>query len=86
MRVTVEAAVRQVRTGVEARAIRFGLVGHGLDEEDALEGLKEAVRAWCRSLHGLGLLAKALKQRDVDWSGDQDQVPELEVRVAEAVE
>lgn len=85
MNIIVEAELRIIRPGVEARAFRFGLVGHGLDEQDALEVMTSSVRAWCMNLYGLGLLEKALKRRSVDWSGDPAEPPEVEVRVVEPV-
>ena len=79
MRLYVEAELRKIRAGIEAQAKSTGFIGHGLDEEEALESLRRVIYAWCTGLRNVGRLDAALKRRGlkVDLRGEEDIVVEV---------
>lgn len=85
MKVYVETTLGQVRSGVAARAESFALVGHGLDEEAALEVLRRVVTAWCLGLQRVGGLQEALKRRRLRVENTEDDTVLVELVTMSAV-
>jgi hypothetical protein len=62
-----EGDVTPIKGGVAARSVDLGLVGHGLEEAEALEALRDAIAAWCNGLRALDALEPALRRRHLKW-------------------
>ena len=67
MVVYIQADVTPIRGGIAARSQDLGLVGHGLEEAEALESLRHAIAAWCNGLRALNALEPALRRRHLRW-------------------
>jgi hypothetical protein len=67
MVVYVPTDVTPIRGGVAARSRALGLIGHGSQEAQALESLRDAVAAWCNGLRSLDALEPALRRRQLNW-------------------
>lgn len=83
MRVSVEAATRAQRSGIEAVARAPRLTGYGATEQSALESLRRSVRAWVIGLRSGGYLEEALSDHALDWSPEGDEV-EVSISVLES--
>jgi hypothetical protein len=74
VQIRVNAAVHPTKSGIEARASRIGLAAHGRSEQEALDSLRTAIRAWCRSLQRANRLDGALVEHGITATADGDGI------------
>lgn len=74
VQIQVHAAVRPTKSGIEARAHRIGLAAHGRSEQEALDSLRSAIRAWCRSLQRAKRSDDALATHGIRAVADGDGI------------
>lgn len=75
MKITVDVEIRHGgRSGVEARIPELRLTGHGYDENQAKESLRRGVIAWCYGLQSLGKLETTLKQKQLKWEENGENI------------
>lgn len=73
MKIFINAELRfGGRSGVEARSPDLKLTGHGIEEQDALQSLRQGIIAWCNGLHLQGKLEEVLKRKRLHWEDDGD--------------
>ena len=62
------------RSGVEARSPDLFLTSHGIDEQEALRSLERGILAWCYGLQSLGKLETTLKQKQLKWEENGENI------------
>lgn len=65
MELELRTNVRNIKSGVEARAETLGLTTHGKDESEALANLHKVALTWCFSLLRINGLDNALATRGI---------------------
>src|SRR2546425_71923 len=84
MKIYLEARVRGIKSGVEAKAPAIKLAGHGEDIESAVEALRVGVAAWCKGLLVRGRLERILTRENVRWEEGSDGV-EIHLKISEPI-
>jgi hypothetical protein len=82
MKVVLDARVREIRGGIEARVSAIRLAGHGSDIDGALESARIGVLAWCIGLRSRGRLEPILNECGIVWEGDPNEI-EIQLKIVD---
>ena len=76
---TVEASIRPVKHGIDARSADLNMCGHGEDEDSAIESLRRTVQAWVIGLRRGGVLEQTLAAKEIGY--DLSSPDEVNVQI-----